>query len=103
LPDYLGGYQAAPEVDKKSYKKYDQPSGMSLNLYVLFQYVLCITGTALFLFNTAKFTLPEKAFIAVLIAIVVVNCGVMFENKAWVKVSEWLRIILYPALLAINC
>jgi len=45
--------------------------------------------------------LPEKAFIAVLIAIVVVNCGVMFENKAWVKVSEWLRIILYPALLAV--
>jgi alkylglycerol monooxygenase len=93
LPDYLGGYQAPPEVDKTSYKKYDQPSGMSLNLYVLFQYVLCITGTALFLFNTAKFTLSEKAFIAVLIAIVVVNCGVMFENKAWVKVSEWLRII----------
>lgn len=101
LPDYLGGYQAPPEVDKTSYKKYDQPSGMSLNLYVLFQYVLCITGTALFLFNTAKFTLSEKAFIAVLIAIVVVNCGVMFENKAWVKVSEWLRIILYPSLLAL--
>lgn len=101
LPEYLGGYQAAPEVDKTTYKKYDQPSGMSLNLYVLFQYVLCIMGTALFLFNTTKFTLPQKAFIAVLISIVVVNCGVMFENKAWVKVSEWLRIILYPALLAV--
>ncbi|HET9052733.1 MAG TPA: hypothetical protein VFM90_01070, partial [Cyclobacteriaceae bacterium] len=101
LPDYLGGYQSVPEVDKASYKKYDQPAGMALNLYVLFQYVLCIAGTALFLFNTAKFTLAEKAFIAVLIAIVVVNCGVIFENKPWVKISEWLRIILYPALLAV--
>jgi alkylglycerol monooxygenase len=101
LPGYLGGYQAVPEVDKATYKKYDTPSGLSLNLYVLFQYVLCITGTALFLFNTTKFTLPEKAFIAVLISIVVVNCGVLFENKAWVKVSEWLRIILYPALLIV--
>lgn len=101
LPDYLGGCQAVPEIDKSTYKKYDQPSGRSLNLYVLFQYVLCIIGTALFLFNTPKFTLSEKAFIAVLISLVVVNCGVLFENKPWVKVSEWLRIILYPALLAV--
>lgn len=101
LPDYLGGYQSVPEIDKSTYKKYDQLNGMSLNLYVLFQYVLCIAGTALFLFNTAKFTMPEKAFIAVLISIVVVNCGVLFENKPWVKVAEWLRIVLYPALLAV--
>lgn len=101
LPDYLGGYQAAPEVNKAGHKKYDQPTGMSLNLYVLFQYVLCIIGTALFLFNTAKFTLPEKASITVLISIVVVNCGVLFENKTWVKTAEWVRLILYPALLVI--
>lgn len=101
MPGYLGGYQTAQEVEKATYKKYDQPSGISLNLYVLFQYVLCITGTALFLFNASKFGLADKAFIAVLISIVVVNCGVMFENKAWVKISEWLRIILYPALLTV--
>lgn len=101
LPDYLGGPQAVPEIDMAAYKKYDQLSGMSLNLYVLFQYVLSIAGTALFLFNTSRFTMPEKAFIAVLISIVVVNCGVLFENKPWVRISEWLRIILYPALLAV--
>ncbi|HWA35012.1 MAG TPA: hypothetical protein VG737_12815, partial [Cyclobacteriaceae bacterium] len=56
-------------------------------------------GTSLFLFNQTKFSLPEKAFIATLISIVVVNCGVLFENKPWVVVSEWIRIILYPALL----
>lgn len=101
LPEYLGGQQAIPEIDKNIYKKYDTPAGLSLNLYVLFQYILCIAATALFLFNTAMFTLPEKALITVLISIVVVNCGVLFENKGWVKVSEWLRIISYPALLVL--
>lgn len=100
LPDYLGGYRAAPPVDKSTYKKYDTPSSLTLNLYVLFQYMLCLAGTSLFLFNASKFSLSEKAMITVLISIVVVNCGVLFENRAWVRYAEWIRIIVYPALLA---
>src|SRR6185436_13424230 len=105
LPDYLGGYRAAPEVTKESYKKYDTPSALSLNLYVLFQYVLCLVGTSLFLFmqklpdQTERFNLGEKFFITVLITIVVVNCGVLFENRKWVRYSEWIRIIVYPVIL----
>jgi len=100
LPDYLGGYRAAPPVDKSTYKKYDTPSSLTLNLYVLFQYMLCLAGTSLFLFNASKFSLSEKAMITVLISIVVVNCGVLFENRAWVRYAEWIRIVVYPALLA---
>jgi len=100
LPEYLGGYRAVPEVDRASYKKYDTPSPLSLNLYVLFQYVLCLAGTALFLFNATKFSLGEKAFITVLISVVVVNCGVLFENRKWVRYAEWIRIIIYPGILA---
>jgi alkylglycerol monooxygenase len=100
LPDYLGGYRAAPHVDKGTYKKYDTPSPTSLNFYVLFQYILCLGGTALFLFNSGDFSLSQKAFITCLISLVVVNCGVLFENRGWVKVSEWARIITYPLLLS---
>ena len=99
LPEYMGGYRAAPEVDKVTYQKYDTPAPIMLNYYVLFQYTLCLVATALFLFNSAKFSLGEKAFITVLISLTVVNCGVLFENRKWVVWSEWLRIILYPALL----
>ncbi len=99
LPEYLGGYQAAPAVDPSTYKKYQTPSAIGLNYYVLFQYVICLVGTSLFLFNQGKFSLSEKAFIAILISFVVVNCGVLFENKSWVGTAEWIRIILYPALL----
>jgi alkylglycerol monooxygenase len=101
LPEYLGGYRSAPDVDKGTYRKYDTPSPMSLNLYVLFQYVLCLGGTAIFLFSADKFDLFQKSFITILISIVVVNCGVLFENRSWVKWSEWARIIVYPVLLSV--
>lgn len=99
LPDYMGGYRAAPQVDKASYQKYDTPAPIMLNYYVLFQYTLCLVATALFLFNSTKFSLGEKAIITALISLTVVNCGVLFENRKWVVWSEWLRIILYPAFL----
>src|SRR5688572_769157 len=69
LPEYLGGYRAAPAVDKSTYKKYETPSPITLNLYVLFQYVLCLLGTSLFLFSQKlpdggeRFTVSEKFFI----------------------------------------
>jgi sterol desaturase/sphingolipid hydroxylase (fatty acid hydroxylase superfamily) len=101
LPEYMGGYRAAPEVDSSTYRKYDTPSPLSLNLYVLFQYLLCLGGTAMFLFNAGQFSLAEQAFITVLISIVVVNCGVLFEQRKWVKWAEWIRIFTYPLLLSI--
>lgn len=99
LPDYLGGYRAAPAVDKSTYKKYDTPAPIMLNWYVLFQYILCLGCTAVFLRNAREFTLIEKSGITLLIGIVVVNCGVLFENRKWVRWSEWIRIFLYPAIL----
>ena len=101
LPEYMGGYRSAPEVDVKTYVKYDTPSPLSLNLYVLFQYILCLTGTAMFLFNAGKFSLAGQAFVTVLISVVVVNCGVLFEQRKWVKWAEWIRIFTYPLLLSI--
>lgn len=99
LPDYLGGYRAAPPIDKSTYQKFTTPSTMLLNLYVLFQYIVCLVGTSLFLFNAAKFSLPEKTGIAFLISFTVVNCGVLFERRKWVIWAELGRIITYPILL----
>lgn len=97
LPDYLGGYRAAPEVDKAQYKKYETDSTLPLSLYVLFQFIICLTGTAWFLYEQDQFTLAEKASISVLISFTVVTCGVLFENRPWVKWAEWFRLISYPA------
>lgn len=99
LPEYLGGYRAAPEVDKAHYRKYETDSTLSLSLYVLFQFTLCLVGTAWFLFKQSQFMLGEKAIITVLISFTVVICGVLFENRPWVKWAEWFRIIGYPVAL----
>jgi alkylglycerol monooxygenase len=99
LPSYLGGYRAAPAVDKTTYQKYDPPSTMSLNLYVLLQYMLCLVGTSLFLFNAGKMNLGEKVFLTALICLTVVNSGVLFEQRTWVRYSEWIRVISYPLIL----
>lgn len=100
LPDYLGGYRTAPEVDAEQHKKYETSSLVLINYYVLFQYVLCLIFTGLFLFKQGQFSLFEKAIAAVLISIWVVNSGVLFENKNWVVYSEWVRIFTYSILLA---
>ncbi len=106
LPENLGGYRPAPEVDPATYRKYSTPAPLLLNLYVLFQYTICLAGTALFLFKqkaddgiSARFTLGENLFIALLISITVINCGVLFEKRTWAKYSEWIRIVFYPLLL----
>lgn len=101
LPDYLGGYQPAPQVDKRTYRKYETPSTLTLNLYVLFQYLLCLGGTAWFLFRADHFPIETKVFISVLISVMVVNCGVLFEQRDWVKWSEWLRIFAYSSILSV--
>jgi sterol desaturase/sphingolipid hydroxylase (fatty acid hydroxylase superfamily) len=101
LPAYLGGYRTAPEVEQASHRKYDTPAPLTLNLYVLWQYLLCLTGTALFLFNADSFSLIEKVLIAALICWVVVNCGVLFENRPWVIWAEWARIVSYSILLSV--
>jgi hypothetical protein len=41
----------------------------------------------------------EKILITVLICWVVMNCGVLFEHRAWVRWAEWIRIVLYPLIL----
>ncbi|HEY5918248.1 MAG TPA: sterol desaturase family protein [Chryseolinea sp.] len=101
LPPSLGGYRVAPDVDRSLYKKYETPAPMLLNLYVLFQFVLCLGGASLFLFSAGKFSFQEKALISFLITMVVVNCGVLFETRSWAPFAEWIRIISYSTLLAI--
>jgi len=103
LPDYLGGYRPAPAIDKGTYKKYDTPAPALLNWYVVFQYVLCLVGTALFLFKADSFALAQKGLISLMVCIVVVNAGVLFENRAWARYSEWIRIFVFPGLLAMMC
>ena len=100
LPKDMGGYRPAPVVDKNSYRKYDTPTPVLMNYYVLAQYIVCLGATSALLFKQAELTLVQKAIGAALISWWVVNCGVLFEQKAWVRVAEFMRIILFSAGLS---
>jgi alkylglycerol monooxygenase len=95
LPDYMGGYRPAPAIEKLQYQKYDTPSHFALNFYVMFQYLVALVATSLFLFNQDQFNWTEKAIITSLIIILIMNCGALFENKQWVWWLEFFRIIMY--------
>lgn len=101
LPASMGGYRPAPEVDKGGYQKYNPSYPLQLNYYVLFQYILCLGVTAFFLFKQSQFTLGEKAFAATVISLWVVNSGVLFEQKKWVRYAEWVRIIIYSLMIIV--
>lgn len=103
FPEEMGGYQAAPEVDKSAYKKFETLSPTPLNLYVLFQYALALGATAFFLFQQEGFETWEKvAFVSALI-FTVSNCGALFEMKNWVWILEKVRITVISAFIIAFC
>ena len=97
LPENMGGYQAAPEVDKKSYNKYNALPPKPLNLYVLVQYILVLGATAFFLFQQGNFSLIEKSLVVFAIVLTITNCGALFEMKNWVWILEKVRIVAISA------
>jgi sterol desaturase/sphingolipid hydroxylase (fatty acid hydroxylase superfamily) len=99
LPSSLGGYRAAPPVDKDHYKKYETHPDQALTYYVLFQFGVTVACTAWFLFRQGDFTLWEKSLGTALISLAVVNAGVLMENRSWAWISEWGRIVVCPVLV----
>ncbi|HMJ69056.1 MAG TPA: sterol desaturase family protein [Cyclobacteriaceae bacterium] len=95
LPEYMGGYRPAPAVDKNTYRKYDTPAPVLLNYYVLAQYVFCLGATSALLFEQRYLDMVQKSVAALLISWWVVNCGVLFEQKSWVRAAEYARIVLF--------
>jgi alkylglycerol monooxygenase len=93
-PEYLGGPMPIPEVDKNSYKKFDTEGSLKVNLYVLFQYVVTLAGTALFLFQEKSFGIADKVLISALIVIAIFSSGAFFEKQKNVMIIEVSRLLI---------
>ena len=98
-PEEMGGYKPAPAIDRENYHKFQTLNHPRVNYYVLFQYILALLATALFLFNMSLFDINEKALIVFLITITIVNCGALFEMKNWVLFAEKVRVVLYSGIV----
>ncbi len=78
-------YQPIPDVDRAVYQKFDTSVSQAVNTYVLVQYVLLTVATFPFLQYQSHLDWVQKAIIAGLIGITVVNFGWFFEGnrRAW--------------------
>lgn len=98
-PAELGGYQMAPEVDKKTYRKYDVHPHMPMIRYVFVQFVLVLTFTALFLFTHKNYDFYSKLALAGFIMWSIGQLGILMENrKSWVP-SEYVRLLASTAII----
>lgn len=99
LPEEMGGYRKPYDVDPATYQKYDAHAAKSLNAYVLAQYIVLLTGTALFLFNLEGMDRLDKILLALLITLSVVSFGGLFESRWWAFGVEAFRLVAVPATL----
>ncbi|MCB0688657.1 MAG: sterol desaturase family protein [Saprospiraceae bacterium] len=95
LPAYLGGYRSPKELEKKEVHVYDTTIPLGLNYYILFQYLVILGITSLFLFNVKEFSRIEQIIISVFIILTIVSIGGIFEKRRWAYFLEILRFLLF--------
>lgn len=95
LPEELGGYQSAPAVDKTKYAKYHTETPGRLNSYVLYQYIIALGITALFLFNYSKLDIIYQIGAVTAIMITVVSAGALLDKKSWGVTLEIGRLVVF--------
>ncbi len=96
LPDYMGGYQA-PQAVPPAYQKYTTSIPLSLNLYILIQFIAALLINTLFFFKNTDFAFSVKAGFAGWIVLTTLLFGFMFEKRSrWVAALEILRLLCIP-------
>ena len=95
MPPDLGEAQVTHPLSVSSPIKYDTPASSPLNFYVLFQFVVIVILTSVFLYFAEKLSWEMKLIITGFICWTVMNCGVLFEDAKWVSISEWVRLFIF--------
>jgi sterol desaturase/sphingolipid hydroxylase (fatty acid hydroxylase superfamily) len=91
-PEDLGGFEAAPEVDAASYRKYDPPAPRALRVYVFVQFVALNLVASAFLFQQATLSPLARTALAVLILVTVVSLGGLLDGRSWAAGAETFRL-----------
>ncbi|HIA10925.1 MAG TPA: sterol desaturase family protein [Flavobacteriales bacterium] len=95
LPEYMGGFTGAPEVDKENYVKYDKgTTNKGLIGYILVQFILILVGISAFMYRFEEISTFYQIMFVGAIVLSMMICGALFENKKWVFVAEYARLLL---------
>lgn len=95
LPGWKPGIDKVKKTfDPGNFIKYDTKIPKGLNYYILFQQVIVLVGTTVYLFYSEKFGWVENTYFALLIIWSLINFGALFELKNRVFGFEALRLIV---------
>ncbi|MEQ8358416.1 MAG: sterol desaturase family protein [Cytophagales bacterium] len=94
FPAELGGYRAPQEVQKETYQKFNITLPLRLNLYLFFQYLIALGGTAFYLFQQQTFDFQTRLWGAVMIFFAMAVLGLLFNGRKIAYYLELSRLII---------
>ena len=97
LPVELGGFQQ-PEKNKQ--RKFNKKARKSLNFYVAVQFLLLTIGLVDFMYHFDELSTFYQYTLLGVMLLTMMICGGILENKKWVPVAEYSRLIL--VMLSLN-
>jgi alkylglycerol monooxygenase len=94
FPIDMGGFQYAPSIDVVNYRKYNPYYNRKFIGYLILQFIIALSlGSAiLFLYN--KVSADTIALGVTFTMLTLISCGALFEQKKWLKIFEYIRLLL---------
>lgn len=93
FPAKMGGFQPAPEIDVANYKKFDMQYEKNLVSYVFLQFLIALSSGSALLFLYPKMQPVMVIFGVIFSVLTLLTCGVLLENKSWVRNVEYFRLL----------
>ncbi len=93
-PDYLGGKTSIPEINPKTYAKYDPENTGSMKLYAGIVYVLSLP-VFLVLQQTKGLPVQSQLILAVPVIVGLAAAGGLMMRKKWAFALEFIRVPLF--------
>jgi hypothetical protein len=100
LPEYLGGQQQVKAVDEGTYKKYDSSTNIYFRIYAAVQFCVLLWATVQYMSHYSTISMFYKTVFFLLMLITMLIIGAIFENKRWIVVAEYARLVL--VMLSLN-
>jgi sterol desaturase/sphingolipid hydroxylase (fatty acid hydroxylase superfamily) len=97
-PDDLGGFQAPPDIDRASQRKFDPPVASGLSAYALGQFVLVLGFASVLLFNQDRWSGSILAAGTAAVLWSLVSLGALLEGRRWTVAAEIARMALLAPL-----
>jgi sterol desaturase/sphingolipid hydroxylase (fatty acid hydroxylase superfamily) len=101
-PEELGGFQAAPEVEPASVRRFDFPVSRARRVYALVQFLVVLAAGAVFLFRQGTWDAPARLAATAAIVISLVVIGGLLEGRRWAMPAEVVRVVAGAATVVVG-